>query len=183
MDRINTMSPSSSTHTHTHRQELKLKFPSVPPDHAHESCLIDETLFLTSSRSWCGAGLCYLNTVLLALSSMTRFHFYTPGMAAPHTHFVTLAAPSARPPVLGSAWPGASHPTRHMSYRFMAFPWPAHSCRIPDQKFILISCLLLLDVTVRLKLAWTVVSDWLMCFNSSANLSKKKKNFLQMGLW
>ncbi|CAM4648634.1 unnamed protein product [Leuciscus chuanchicus] len=37
------------------------------------------------------------------------------GTAAPHTHFVTLAAPSARPPVLGSAWPGASHPTRHTS--------------------------------------------------------------------
>lgn len=81
MDVANLMSPSSSTHTH------RVKVPPVPPDHA----LLMRPLFLTGSRSWCGAGLCYLNTVLLALSSMTRFHFYTPGMAAPHTHFLCQA--------------------------------------------------------------------------------------------
>jgi len=71
----------------------------------------------------------------------------------------------------GTPAAGASHPTRHMSSRLMAFPC---SCRILVQTFILISCLLLLDVTVCSKLALTVVSDCLMCFNSSANLSKKK---------
>ncbi len=54
-------------------------------------------LFLSSSRSSCAAGVCYLNTPLLALSSLTRFHFYMPGMPSPHTHTHTA---SAQPPVL-----------------------------------------------------------------------------------
>ncbi len=80
VDEANPMSPSSSTHTHTHTH-TELEFPPVPRDHT-----LLMRLFLTGSGSSCAAGVCYLNNPLLALSSLTRFHFYMPGMPSPHTH-------------------------------------------------------------------------------------------------
>lgn len=81
---MQTRQPLPQIHTNT------VRVPSCP----FRSCLIDESSFSLAPAS---DGVCYLYTVLLALSSMTRFHFYT---AAPHTHFRTLHAPCARPPAL-----------------------------------------------------------------------------------
>lgn len=101
-----------------------------------------------------------------------------------HTHIS-----SARPPVLGSVEhsfclagtraAGASHSATLSSETheleidcilsacsFMQNSGPKLHLNIMDT--------LLLDVTVHVRLAWTVVYNCLMCFNSSADLSKKK---------